>query len=103
MTTKNMINAFCIVLIARAKTNQDKTKQNIKCHYQQPLSNGERFCRAGLHANVFSSFWLLFQHRLSNVSLQCPSNQFTVSPLPPAHSCCVVILRVIIICIDSIS
>lgn len=56
MTTKKMIHAFCIVLIARAKTNQDKTKQNIKCHYQQPLSNGERFCRAGLHANFFFFF-----------------------------------------------
>lgn len=91
MTTKKMIHAFCIVLIARAKTNQDKTKQNIKCHYQQPLSNGERFCRAGLHANFFFFFLgCCLKHRLSNVSLQCPSNQFTVSP-PPSRAlmlCC---------------
>lgn len=104
MTTKKMIHAFCIVLIARAKTNQDKTKQNIKCHYQQPLSNGERFCRAGLHANFFFFFLVV----VSTPTVKCfPPMSIKpihcLPPLPPAHSCCVVILRVIIICIDSIS
>jgi hypothetical protein len=86
-----MINAFCIVLIARAKTNQDKTKNKISSAITNNLSRMERdFVVRDCTPMFLSSLWLLFQHRLSNVSLQCPSNQSHCLP-PPSRAlmlCC---------------